>query len=242
MSRTASTQKNARLPFVFLNVAMTADGKLAPSNRHFTPFTTKRDQTMMLDLRATADAVLSGARTVDLGEVTLGVGGEKYRKQRRARGLSEEHLRIIASGSGTLDPNAYIFTHKRTSPIIVLTTERAGKRLPALQKAADAVHISPGKELDFHEALAWLKREWGVKRLLCEGGGAIIGGLFDASVVDELYLTIAPAILGGRTAPTPVDGKGISRLTEAHPLKLKRLERVGDELYTVWSVPEKDSK
>ena len=219
---------------------MTADGKLAPATRHFIPFTTKKDQEMMLELRAEFDAVMSGARTVDTGEVTLGVGGEKWRKKRRRLGLREEHIRIIVSGSGTLDPHAHIFKSKRpTSPIIVLTTQRAGKRLAALEKAADAVHVSPGKELDFHKALLWLRKEWGVKRLLCEGGGAINGGLFLARVVDEIYLTIAPVIMGGRNAPTPADGDGFPKLADALPLKMKRLQRVGDELYTVFSVGNK---
>jgi 2,5-diamino-6-(ribosylamino)-4(3H)-pyrimidinone 5'-phosphate reductase len=225
------------LPFVSINVAMTADGKLAPATRHFIPFTTKRDQDLMLELRAEFDAVMSGARTVDTGEVTLGVGGEKWRKKRRRLGLKEEHIRVIASGSGTLDPKAHIFTSKRpTSPIIVLTTERAGKRLAALQKSADAVHVSKGKDLDFREALSWLRKEWGVKRLLCEGGGAINGGLFLAGVVNELYLTIAPTIMGGRHAPTMADGDGFPKLADALPLKLKRYERIGDELYTVFSI------
>jgi riboflavin biosynthesis pyrimidine reductase len=52
-----------QLPFVSINVAMTADGKLAPATRHFIPFTTKRDQDLMLELRAEFDAVMSGAAT-----------------------------------------------------------------------------------------------------------------------------------------------------------------------------------
>jgi 2,5-diamino-6-(ribosylamino)-4(3H)-pyrimidinone 5'-phosphate reductase len=224
------------LPFVSINVAMTADGKLAPATRHFVPFTTKRDQNLMLELRAEFDAVMSGAATV-VGEVTLGTGGEKYKKKRRRLGLKEEHVRVIVSGSGSLDPNAHIFTSKRaTSPIIVLTTERAGKRLKALAKAADALHVSMGKDLDFQAALAWLRQEWGVKRLLCEGGGVVNGGLFAAGVVNEIYLTIAPVILGGRNAPTMADGAGFPKLADALPLKLKREQRIGDELYTVWSV------
>jgi 2,5-diamino-6-(ribosylamino)-4(3H)-pyrimidinone 5'-phosphate reductase len=232
--------QSSRLPFVSINVAMTADGKLAPATRHFTPFTTKRDQDLMLELRAEFDAVMGGARTVDLGEVTLGTGGEKWKRKRRQLGLKEEHIRVIVSGSGTLDPKAHIFTSKRpTSPIIVLTTERAGKRLPALQKAADAVHVSKGKDLDFKKALAWLRKEWDVKRLLCEGGGAINGGLYKAGVVNELYLTIAPTILGGRHAPTMADGDGFPKLADALPLKLKRQQRIGDELYTVFSVAKR---
>src|SRR5579871_3610700 len=109
-----------RLPFVFMNVAMTADGKLAPASRHFIPFGSKRDQEHLLELRATADAVMSGARTVDLSPVKLSSGGARYRRLRLRRGLSEQPLRIVVSGSGTLDPKAEIFKH-RFSPIILLT-------------------------------------------------------------------------------------------------------------------------
>lgn len=226
------------LPHVSLNVATTADGKLAPATRHFIPFTTKRDQTMMLELRAENDAVMSGARTVDLGEVTLGAGGEKYRARRRAHGLKPEHIRVIVSGSGSLNPKAHIFTTKGNgSPIIILTTERAGeKRIATLRKRADAVHVSKGKNLNFREALAWLRKEWGVKKLLCEGGGEINGSLIEANVVNEIYLTLAPVIFGGRNAPTLADGNGIQNLTDAHKLTLKKMQRVGDELYTIWRV------
>lgn len=219
---------------------MTADGKLAPARRNFVPFTTKRDQTLMMELRAESDAVMSGARTVDLAEVTLGTGGEKYRKKRRSRGLEDEHLRVIVSGSGTIDPKAHIFT-KRFSPIIILTTERAGKRIETLKKVADAVHVSKGPKLDFKEALRWLRADWKVKRLLCEGGGEINAGLIEAGVVDEIYLTIAPQIMGGRNAPTLVDGEGIKKLSEAVEVSLKKMELVGNELYTVFRVKKTGS-
>ena len=68
------------LPFVYINVASTADGKLASVNRKFVPFSSKRDQELLLELRARADAVMAGARTVDLVPVNLGPGPAKYRR------------------------------------------------------------------------------------------------------------------------------------------------------------------
>src|SRR5580765_3686027 len=121
-----ATRPAKGLPFVYINVATTADGKLAPANRHFEPFSSKRDQTLLLELRARADAVISGARTVDSTAVTLGPGGAKFLALRRKRGLAEYNLRVIVSGSASIDQNAEIFKH-RFSPIIILTTKAASK-------------------------------------------------------------------------------------------------------------------
>lgn len=224
------------LPFVFLNIATTADGKLAPANRHFVPFSSKRDREHMFELRATADAVMSGARTVDLSPVKLGPGGQKYRRLRLKRGLSKCNLRIVVSGNGTLDADAEIFKHP-ISPLIILTTARASKaKLREMEKLGAIVKICGKRELDFHFALRWLCKEWGVKRLLCEGGGEINGGLFEAGLVNEIHLTLCPTIFGGRTAPTMSDGQGVTRLADATRLKLKSQKQIGDELFLVYEV------
>jgi 2,5-diamino-6-(ribosylamino)-4(3H)-pyrimidinone 5'-phosphate reductase len=224
------------LPFVYVNVASTADGKLAPANRHFEPFSSKRDQKLLLELRARADAVISGARTVDSSAVTLGPGGARYRAQRRRNGLAEYNLRVVVSGSGSLDPDAEIFKH-RFSPIIILTTEHAPKRkVKQLRALADDVAVFGKRELDFVAALRWLRSKWGVKRLLCEGGGELNEGLFRAGLVNEVYLTLCPLILGGRNAPTAADGRGAQTLSDAIPLVLKSMRRVGDELFLIYKV------
>lgn len=227
--------KQARgLPFVFVNVAMTADGKISPASRHFKPFGGKRDFENLLELRATADAVMSGARTVDLDPITLGPGPARYRRKRLQRGLAEYNLRVIVSGSGTIDPDAEIFKH-RFSPIIVLTTGRISKsNLARLESLADEVKICGAKELDFVAAVKWLREKWKVKRLLCEGGGEINAGLFEAGLVDEVHVTLCPIILGGRTAPTMADGSGVENLIDAARFRLASMKPVGTELFLVY--------
>ena len=202
----------------------------------YIPFGSKRDQQHLLELRATADAVMSGARTVDLSPVKLGPGGSKYRQQRLRQGLTEYNLRIIVSGGGTINPEAEIFKH-RFSPIIILTTARAPRaKIKQLETLADEVKICGEREIDFHYAFRWLRKKWKVKRLLCEGGGEINAALFESGLVNEVHLTLCPFILGGRTAPTVADGRGFARLADAASLKIHSRKRIGDELFLVYRV------
>jgi 2,5-diamino-6-(ribosylamino)-4(3H)-pyrimidinone 5'-phosphate reductase len=226
---------SAGLPFVYLNLATTADGKISSSKEHFIPFGSKRDQELLLKLRTKADAVMSGAGTINSFPMDLGPGGEKYRKMRVKNGLAEYNLRVVVSGSGNVNPEAKLF-QRRFSPIIILTTERAGKKLKRLREVADAVETFGETHIDFVAALRWLKQKWNINRLLCEGGGELNGALFRAKVVNELYLTLCPVIFGGRDAPTLADGEGVKKLADATRLKMKSMKRVGDELFLVYEV------
>jgi riboflavin-specific deaminase-like protein len=217
-----------------VNMAMSADGKIATANRAVSTFSSARDHEHLYELRATADSVMSGARTVDLNNYTLGPGAERFRKLRLQRGLAEYSLRIVVSGSSSVNPRAEIFQH-RFSPILVLTSRRASATaLKKLHAVADAVKIVGDDEVDFHAALRWLRVEWNVKRLLSEGGGELNDALFRAGLVDELHLTICPRVIGGSTAPTIADGVGFAKLTDAYQLQLHSTKRIGGELFCVF--------
>jgi 5-amino-6-(5-phosphoribosylamino)uracil reductase len=215
---------------------MTADGKIARASRHYVPFSSRRDRQRMMELRATADAVMCGARTLDCYPANLGPGAAKYRRLRLKNGLSEYNLRVILSGAGTIDPKAEIFKH-RFSPIIILTSERVSTMLlRRLRGLADEVETFGDDELDCTAALRWLRRKWNVKRLLCEGGGKTNGALFRAGLVNEVYLTVCPVLFTGRGAPTLADGAGIERLSDACRLDLMSMKRGGDEMFLRYRV------
>jgi 5-amino-6-(5-phosphoribosylamino)uracil reductase len=217
-------------------MAMTADGKVASANRALSSFGSARDHAHLLELRATADAVMAGARTVDLNPINLGPGPAKYRRQRLRNRLAEYNLRVVVSGSGSLNPRAAIF-RQRFSPILLLTTGRASKaKLRQLAGVADEIKVCGARDINFPAALRWLRERWKVKRLLCEGGGELNSALFAAGLVNELHLTVCPAIFGGRAAPTIADGFGVASLAEATQLQLKSTRRVGDELFLVYRV------
>jgi 2,5-diamino-6-(ribosylamino)-4(3H)-pyrimidinone 5'-phosphate reductase len=224
---------------LFINMSMTADGKIATANRRVSTFSSKRDRDHLMELRTMADAVMAGARTVDLNPVNLGPGSAKYRRLRVKRGLTEYNLRVIVSRRGTINPDAEIFK-KRFSPIIILTTDLISPlRLRRLQAVADEVRSFGSQEIDFSAAFKWLSRKWKVKRLLCEGGGELNDALFGADLVDELHLTICPKIFGGKAAPTIADGIGVMKLKDASMLKLKSLKKHGDELFLVYQALKK---
>jgi len=227
--------RSPKLPFVFVNMAMTADGKIATANRAVSSFGSARDHEHLLKLRATADAVMAGARTVDSAAINLGPGPARFRRLRLKNGLAAYNLRVIVSGSGSLNPNAEVFKH-RFSPIIILTTGRASKaKLLQLQAIADEVKICGRREINFRAALGWLRRKWGVQRLLCEGGGELNDSLFRAGLVDELHVTFCPIIFGGRRAPTIADGRGFGRLAGAARFRLKTIRRVKDEQFAIFA-------
>jgi 2,5-diamino-6-(ribosylamino)-4(3H)-pyrimidinone 5'-phosphate reductase len=227
--------KNSKLPFVFVNMAMTADGKIATASRAVHSFGSARDLQHLYELRATADAVMCGAQTVEISQSILGTVGEKLRRLRIRNRLAEYNLRIIVSGSGSIDPKAEIF-QKKFSPIIVLTTERApDKKLNRLRAVADEVKICGNTKINFRNAFRWLQAKWNVKRLLCEGGGELNGSLFRAGLVDEVHLTICPIIFGGQHAPTIADGLGADDLKNAAGFRRKSVRRIKDELFTVWT-------
>lgn len=222
-----------------MNMAMSADGKIAPAHRRFVAFGSRRDHANLLALRATADAVMCGARTVDSAPMTLDAGGAVYERRRQRAGLAKQNLRVVVSGSGSVDPQAFVF-QRGESPVIVLASGRAPKsRLAKLKRLADCVKVFGKNSIALGQALGWLRRDWAVKRLLCEGGGELNFELLRLGLADELHLTICPKIIGGKDAPTIADGDGFPHLPKAANLMLTRQRRVGDELFTTWRIRPK---
>ena len=222
-------------PFVYVNLAMTADGKIATANGQVSCFGSARDEARLYELRSEADAILCGANTVNRHPVDLGPGPDRYRRQRIRNGLSEFPIRVIVSGTGSLEPNAHLFSIT-SYPIFVLTTRKMRPaRRRALEKVADVVKNFGEGSLDVASALSWLHKR-GVRRLLSEGGGRLNDALFEARAVDRVHTTICPYLFGGRHAPTLADGLGRPGLALAHRLILRHRRQVGSELFVEYDV------
>lgn len=221
------------LPFVLVNMSMTADGKIATANRRISSFGSRRDLEHLYELRATAGAVLCGAATVNSGDVTLRNGGARFTAIRRRRGLSAEPLRVVVSGSGNLRPDAAVF-RKGSAPVIVLVSDACpAARRCALEQAGGRVAVFGGRDVDLPAALRWLRAKWSLRRVVCEGGGVLNAAMFAAGLVDELHLTLGPFLFGGRAAPHIADGVGAATLAAAAQLHLVSVRPCGNERFLV---------
>ena len=225
--------KSAR-PFVTANFALTWDGRI--STRRGTPsdFSSKRDKRRLVEIRAQCDAVLVSAITVAADNMTMGLPDAGLRAARIARGQREYPLRVLLTNSGRIDPGARIFT-KTFSPIVIFSTTR----MPARTRAA----LAPQADVWLHESatvnldamFATLRADYGVRRLVCEGGAQIFRALLAAGLVDELHVTLCPRIFGGAKAPTLTGVPG-AFLPPSVPLSLKKMEVIDGECFLRYRV------
>jgi riboflavin-specific deaminase-like protein len=220
-------------PWIVANMAISSDGKIATAGREVTSFGSPADLRGLYRLRATADAVMCGARTVEETGATLGNGGDAFRRIRIRAGLAAAPVRIVVSGSASLDPEAAIWK-VRTSPLVVLVSSHApAPRRRRLALLADALWESPGAQVDLAKACEWIHSRWRVRRMVCEGGGTLNAAMLSAGLLDELTLTLCPRVFGGQASPTIADGSS-RMLQDACHLGRPTIRRRGDELFMTY--------
>jgi 2,5-diamino-6-(ribosylamino)-4(3H)-pyrimidinone 5'-phosphate reductase len=154
-------------------------------------------------------------------------------RQRIRKGMGPNPLNVVLSTDLSLKSRREFFTYPDTEKLIITTRAASQARLRRFKKLAEVVvlpqkKIRPGDVLD----ILWAR---GARRVLVEGGGTLNFSFFEADVVDEIYITVTPRILGGGTSPTAVDGKGF--LFQSHPhLELVSSRRRGDEVFLTYRV------
>jgi riboflavin-specific deaminase-like protein len=220
-------------PFVAATFAMTIDGKI--TTRAFSPvdFTSREDKLHLLRQRSLGDAVLIGRSTLSHDNVRLGLPDPKMRAEREARGQSAYPLRVIVSNEGRIDPALKIFQTDFSRIVIFSTTRMPRKYQLALREKA-TLRLSDSRTVDLARMLQQLRSEYDVRRVACEGGAELFRSLLELHLVDQLNLTIAPFIFGGRTAPT-LTGSGSAFLPASVRCSLGEMRTVGEECFlTYW--------
>ncbi len=188
-------------PFVAATFAMTVDGRI--TTRAFSPvdFTSREDKRHLLRQRALGDAVLIGRSTLLKDNVRLGLPDPAMRAEREARGQAPWPIRVIVSNEGRIDPSLNIFQTDFSRIVIFSTTRMPRKYQVALREKA-TLRLGDSRSVDLRRMLQILRCEYKVRWVACEGGAELFRSLLELQLVDQLNLTLAPYVFGGKGAPT----------------------------------------
>lgn len=236
--------------------AITADGKITDAHGSPGRFGSTADRAHLERQVALADAVLMGAGTLRSEGLAMPVFAPDLIRQRIDRGQPPQPAQIICSASGAIDPSYGFF--RQAVPRWLLTTQRGAAHwadragttqtthspidsntptdrpavAPTIPATFDRILTAPqtpAGDLDWAQVLQDLVRS-GVTKLAVSGGGNLVGSLLSIGVIDELWLTVCPLLVGGATAPTSMDGVGLP-LQQALWLDLVSAEPRGTEVF-----------
>lgn len=210
------------LPFVIAKAAMSLDGKIATRTGDSKWITSEAARREAHKLRARVDAIMVGANTVirDNPQLTVRHG---------VRG--RQPLRIVVDAQGRCPRSARVFADRFRRQTIVLTATHSPAQwrryLALLGITVVTVRAKRGM-VDLNAALRALGK-MNVTSMLVEGGGELMGSLFDHRLVDKVALFYAPVVIGGRDAKTAVEGEGVVRVSGAKTLRDVRWRKLGGD-------------
>lgn len=223
LNRAFNTWSRFHRPLVTLKAAMTLDGKIASVEGESKYLTSTSALHHAHELRRTHDAILVGSNTVIADNPRLTYRGSK-------KGTNP--VRIVLDGRGRIAADALIFDDPTESPTLIFTSPDSSiaweREIFSAGGEVIRVHRTPSGHLDLKEMLAHLF-ERHILSLLVEGGPSVHASFLEQHVVDEWVGYVAPLILGGQGAPSPVGGNGFS-LPHAHHLTIHRVARRGPDV------------
>ena len=222
----------AQRPYVFVNMAMTADGKIDTVERRGARISGAADTARVDRLRAGADAIMVGGLTLFSEDPRLTVRDPELVAGRVQAGREGQPMKVGVSsrvertGARSLRPEGGFVTAGDGRVLLCTSSRTDARTAAALAELGVEVVVTGDVRVDLGGALSALAAR-GVERLMVEGGGTLVASLLEAGLVDELQLAVAPLVFGGETAPTPVGGPGWSR-AEARDLFLVEAETSAD--------------
>lgn len=220
-------------PFTFINAAMSADGKISTKERRQTRISGDGDLERRDELRASSDAVIAGIGTILSDNPSMTVKSRKRRERRAREGKDEDPVRVVIDSLARTPVDADILKKGAGRRVIFVSEKAPQKRAAALKKFADVIVAGEG-EVDLKKALAVLYR-MGVKRAMIEGGATLNWSMLSQGLVDEIYTFAGNLIIGGKDAPTLVDGEGF-RGESAIRLKLMDAKKMDGGVLIRWKV------
>jgi riboflavin-specific deaminase-like protein len=216
---------SAERPYVALNMVSSIDGK-ATLDWRTKGLSSELDRQLFHHLRTQVDAVMVGAGTVRTERYGALVKSEELREKRIREGLAPDPIAIVVSARLELPPDVPLLQEPHQRVVIVTGSDA---EIPGIKAQVEYVRVGDDLQL----ALARLRADGGVRSVLCEGGPTLNSYLFAAGLIDELWLSVSPKIVGGPAALTIVAGRELVDLAELEPVSLA----TGDgDLFTRWRV------
>lgn len=214
------------LPFVTVKMAASLDGKAAARDGSSRWITGEEARAEVHRMRADADAILVGAGTAFRDDPLLTCRDPSYR--------GTPKLRVVVDGRGIVPETHRLFDD--AAPTLVATTEGSpeGRRKAWREAGADVLVLDDaGSSLvPLEDLLAELgKRD--LQHVMVEGGPTIAWEIVRTGLVDKVVLFLAPILVGGEEAPSILMGGGIRTISEALPLTIDEVERIGRDLKVV---------
>ena len=227
---------NTGLPFVTAKFATSVDGKIATRTGDSRWVTGKLARDYVHQLRAATDAIMVGIGTVLADDPRLtarDANGEPLRRQ---------PLRVIADSRGRLPPASRLLVEPGKTLVAVARKDADAKQsLQELQGVDAEIFCCTGSDgrVDLNALLHELGRRE-ITSVLVEGGGTLLGSLFDLGLVDKVVAFVAPVIIGGESAPSAVGGRGAERMSDAMRLRRVTIRQFGDDVAVI-GYPAEDS-
>jgi 2,5-diamino-6-(ribosylamino)-4(3H)-pyrimidinone 5'-phosphate reductase len=221
-------------PVVFINAAMSADGKISTVKGTQTRISGKKDRDRVDALKAGSDAIMVGIGTVLADNPSLTVKSKKRREKRKAEGQDENPIRIVVDSTARTPVEAELLVKGQGKRIIAVSQRAILEDINRLGKKAEIL-ICGTEEVDLKKLLyeLWLRD---IRRLMVEGGATLNWSLISQGLVDELYTYVGNMILGGKTAPTLVGGEGFGEEDAVVKLELLQIEKLNEGVLLRWRV------
>ena len=214
------------MPFVTAKFASSLDGKIATATGDSRWITSVEARAYAHELRAASDAVMVGIGTALADDPQLTA------RDTHGRPLPRQPTRVVVDSTGRLPPTAHMLAEPGET--VVAVTRLPDARCRALELAGARVVRASSDDgaVDLSALLTELGRG-DTTSVLVEGGGVLLGSLFDAGLVDKVVGFVAPTIIGGAEAPSPVAGAGARRIADAVRLSRVRTLRLGRDVAIV---------
>ena len=232
MIYTPKTNSGMMRPYTFINAAMSADGKITTYKRKQVRISGVNDFDRVDHLRAGADAVMVGIGTVLADDPSLTVKSRDIRRDRKERNGCGNPVRIVVDSMARTPLDADIFKKGDGERIIAISGTAPVDRVEKLKKKASI--ITAGRDRVDLVALMSVLKELGISTLMVEGGGTLNWSLISQGLVDEVFTYIGALFLGGKDAPTLVDGEGFADNTDASGLELVSMEQMDNGILIRW--------